>query len=66
MLVAVPVLLMGELLMELRFRMVVEQVGRASLLNDPDLARMDNTIRWVVRLRDSMLPELMIPVLVII
>lgn len=66
MLIAVPVLLIGEFVVESRFRMVVEQVRRAGLLKGSDLARMDHTIRWILRLRDSMLPELTILVLVVI
>lgn len=66
MLVAVPVLLIGEFLMESRFRMVVEQVTRACLLEGSDLARMDEAIRWIRRLRDSALPELTILILIII
>lgn len=66
MLIAIPALLIGEFLVESRFRMVVEHVRRASLLEGAELARMDDTIRWIRRLRDSVLPELTILILIII
>jgi len=66
MLIAIPALLIGEFLLESRFRMVVEHVRRASLLEGSELARMDDTIRWIRRLRDSVLPELTILILIII
>jgi hypothetical protein len=66
MLIAVPVLLIGQFLMESRFQMVVAQITRAGLLEGSDLARMDDTIGWILRLRDSLIPELTILFLVII
>ena len=65
-LIAVPVLLFGDLLLEERFRMVVAQFTRAGLLESSDLAKMDDTIRWIRRLRDSVVPELMILFLIVI
>jgi hypothetical protein len=65
MLIAIPALLIGEFLLESRFRMVVEHVRRASLLEGSELARLDDTIRWIRRLRDSVLPELTILILII-
>lgn len=65
-LIAVPALLLGEFLLEARFRMVIEHIGRARLLEGSDLGKMDNAIRWIRRLRDSLLPELMILLLVIL
>ncbi len=66
MLIAVPVLLFGDLLLEKRFRMVVAQFARAGLLDSSDLVKMDDTIRWIRRLRDSIVPELTILFLILI
>jgi hypothetical protein len=63
MLIAVPVLLLGQILMESKFRMIVSQV-REDLIAPPDLPRFDETVGWLIRLRDSMLPELAIAALV--
>ena len=63
MLIAVPVLLLGQVLMESKFRMIVSQV-REDLIVPPDLSRFDETVGWLIRLRDSMLPELAIAALV--
>jgi hypothetical protein len=60
------VLLIGELQMDLRFRAVFSHIRKASLLEPADLAYMDNVIRTLVRLRDSLLPELGILVLLIV
>lgn len=65
-LIAVPVLLFGELLMEARFRAVMSHIRQADLLEAPDLAYMDGVIATLVRLRDSYLPELAVLVLLII
>ena len=62
-LIAVPVLLIGQILMESKFRIIVSQV-REDLIAPSDLPRFDETIRWLIRLRDSMLPELAIAALV--
>jgi hypothetical protein len=66
MLIAVPVLLLGQLLMEARFRMVVGHFTTAGLLDAPDLARMNGMIGKLLRLRDSFLPELAILLLMIV
>src|SRR6185369_12538223 len=66
MLIAVPVLLLGQFLMESRFRMVVTHIFEADLLSPPDLARMDGTIALLVRLRDSLLPELTVVLALIV
>jgi len=62
-LIAVPVLLLGQILMESKFRMIVSQV-REDLIAPPDLSRFDGTVGWLIHLRDSMLPELAIAALV--
>lgn len=66
MLIAVPVLLIGQLLMEQRFRMVVEHIMRADLLQPPDLSRLYDIIATFRRLRDSPIPELVIVLLLIV
>ncbi|MGA7221330.1 MAG: hypothetical protein WBX16_00620 [Candidatus Acidiferrales bacterium] len=66
MLIAVPALLVGEMLMESRFRAVIEHIHQADLLDAPDLARVDNFVAAVVRVRDSLLPEFTILLLLIL
>jgi hypothetical protein len=66
MLIAVPVLLLGQLLLESRFRMVVAHIREADLLEPTDLARMADTIAKLRRLRDLLIPELAILLLVIV
>jgi hypothetical protein len=60
MLIAVPVLLVGQLLMESRFQMIVVHISQSNLLAAPELKRMDEVIDTLIRLRDSALPELLI------
>jgi len=57
MLIAVPVLLVGELLMESRFRVIMGHIRQADLLDASDLVRIDDLIATLVRVRDSYLPE---------
>jgi hypothetical protein len=64
-LIALPVLLIGQTFLESRFRMVVQTITDARLLGDDDLRRMDAIIASLVRLRDSFVPEAMVAVLVI-
>jgi len=52
--------------MGIRFRTVFSHIRKASLLEAADLAYMDNVIGTLVRLRDSLLPELGILVLLIV
>ena len=59
-LLAIPVLLLGEPFMESRFREVVAHIRGAGLLEPPDLAYMDGVIASLIRLRDSFLPEIAI------
>ncbi len=63
---AIPALLVGEVLMETRFRAVMAHIRAAKLLTETDTAYMDNVIAWLLRLRDSLLPELAILALLII
>ncbi len=63
MLIAVPILLLGQVLMESRFRMIVSQV-REDLVAPQNWRGFDGTIAGLMRLRDSVLPELAIASLV--
>lgn len=65
-LIAVPVLLFGELLMEARFRAVMAHIRHAHLLDASDLEHMDGVIAKLIRFRDSFLPELVVLVLLVI
>lgn len=66
MLIAVPALLVGEALMESRFRTVIGHIHQAGLLDASDLARVDDVIAALVRVRDSLLPEFTILMLLIL
>jgi hypothetical protein len=66
MLVAVPVLLVGELLMESRFRAVIGHLRQAGLLDALELVHVDEVIATLIRARDSFLPELAIVLLLIV
>lgn len=63
--VAIPVLLIGQDIMESRFRMVLQNIVDSHLLEDADLQRMDAIIASLIRLRDSLIPEAMVVVLLI-
>lgn len=65
MLIAVPILLLGQRLMESRFTNVAEQICNSHLLADGDLFRADKFMAALRRLRDSLLPELIILLLVV-
>lgn len=62
-LIAIPVLLIGQILMETRFRMIVSHVLEAGLLDEDGLRRLSDVIAELRRLRDSILPELIVIVL---
>jgi len=66
MLIAVPVLLVGELLMESRFRAIMGHMRQAGLLDASDLVHIDDLIATLVRVRDSYLPEFAILLLLIV
>jgi hypothetical protein len=66
MLIAVPVLLIGESFMESRFRLLMRHISQVGLLDAPDLLYMDGVIATLVRVREAFLPELVILVLLII
>jgi len=63
--IAVPVLLIGQTIMESRFRMVVQAIIDAHLLGDADLERMNKILASLIRLRDSFIPEAMVLVLLV-
>jgi hypothetical protein len=63
MLIAVPILLLGQVLMESKFRTIVSQ-AREDLVALADMPRFDEILATLTRLRDSVLPELAIAVLV--
>jgi hypothetical protein len=65
-LVAVPVLLIGELLVESRFRAVIGHLRESSILDALELARVDGAIATIIRARDSFLPEFAIVLLLIV
>jgi hypothetical protein len=65
MLIAVPVLLLGQGLLESQFRTVVKHLRNARLLADSDLGYTDELMVGLRRLRDSVLPELLIFLLVV-
>ena len=64
-LIAVPVLLIGQTIMESRFQMVVQTIIDAHLLGDKDLKRMQAIIATLLRLRDSFVPEAIVIVLMV-
>ncbi|MGC2110114.1 MAG: hypothetical protein WA655_11400 [Candidatus Korobacteraceae bacterium] len=59
-LIAVPVLLLGQMVMETRFRMIVSHVMEAGLLDEDGLRQLANVIAHLRRLRDSIIPELIV------
>jgi len=63
MLIAVPVLLLGQVVMENVFRMIVLHLREAELLPSPEQAKMDHTIGRLLRLRDSFVAEAIIIVI---
>jgi hypothetical protein len=65
-LIGVPVLLIGQLMMDERFRMIVSHIGEAHLIGVQDWPRLDSIVAMVKRVRDSVFPEAAILVLVII
>lgn len=60
MLIAVPVLLIGQVLMESRFRTIVHHLREARILNPADQPRLDSLVASMQRLRDSFWPELIL------
>jgi len=65
MLIAVPALLLALSWMESTFRTIVEYIRNARLLADDSLASEDGLMVGLRRLRDSVLPELIILLLIV-
>jgi hypothetical protein len=65
-LVAVPALLIGEIVMDLRFREIFAYIRQADLLKAPDTTYMDGVVATLGRLRDAFLPELIVLVAIIV
>jgi len=65
MLLAVPALLVGEVLMESRFRAVMAHIRQAGLLDASGLTHIDGVIAKLIHWRDSLLPETAILLLLI-
>jgi hypothetical protein len=59
-LVAIPVLLIGQVVMENAFRTIVHHIREAELLSSQEQAKMDRAISSLIRLRDSIVPEIVI------
>jgi hypothetical protein len=58
MLIAVPVLFAGLTIMDLHFRVIVAHIYSTDLLDAEDMPRMNEILATLVRLRDSVVPEL--------
>ncbi len=56
-LIAIPVLVFGELVMDSRFRTVFTHLRKSGILSPPDVEYMDQVTVSLVRLRDSFWPE---------
>ena len=62
MLFGVPILLAGQPVMETAFRAIVRHIRDAALLTPSDTDRLDQTLLRLIRLRNSVVPELVIVV----
>jgi hypothetical protein len=65
-LIAIPVLLIGEILVDSTFGSIQRYLHNSGLLNAPDMTYMQDVLVTLVRLRDGLLPELVIVVLIVI
>jgi hypothetical protein len=65
-LVAVPALVLGDLLMESRFRLVMAHIREAGLLDSKDLIYMNGVIAKLIRIRDSIFPEALVLLLLVL
>jgi hypothetical protein len=59
-LIAIPVLLGGEIFLDSHFRAFLKSISESNLLKDTDTAYMDGVMATITRLRDSLLPEFLI------
>jgi len=64
--IAIPVLLIGQLVMEDRFSVVARHVRKAQLLSDDELRKLKDVLARIRRLRDSPLSELIILALIFV
>jgi hypothetical protein len=64
-LIAVPALLIGEGFMETRFRLIIQHIRQVGILDTPDLAYMDGVIATLIRVRDALVPEVVIFVVLV-
>jgi hypothetical protein len=60
MLVALPVLLLGQVVMESRFRTIVQHLREIEILRPRESAELDSIILGLLRWRDSLWPELVL------
>ncbi len=65
-LIAIPVLLIGEILVDSTFGSIQKYLRKSDLLEASDMAYMQEVVATLVRLRDGVLPELVILVLIVI
>ena len=63
MLIAVPILLLGQVVMDNVFRTIIHHLGEAELLPSPEQVKMDRTIGRLIRFRDSFVAEALIVVI---
>lgn len=66
MVIAVPALLIGQLAMDERFRILITHVRQARLLDEDDQQKLDDRLRGLRRPRDAALAELIIVGLVVV
>jgi hypothetical protein len=64
--IAIPALLIGEMVMDRRLREAFRYIRQADLLDPPDMEYMDCVVARLVRIRDSFLPELLILILIFV
>lgn len=64
--IAVPVLLIGQFLMDDRSCAIVAHIRKARLLGGEDLGKLKSMMTTLRRLRDSVFPELLIVVLIFV
>lgn len=66
MLIAVPALLLGEFLMESRFRAVFAHLRQSRLLQKPDMEYMEGVAATLMRVREAFIPELVVLLLLVV
>jgi hypothetical protein len=66
MFLAIPVLIIGQPLMEAHFRLIVDHVYKVRLLDETGLAKVKRIISEMMRLGDSVFPEIIILLLIAI